>query len=238
MRSRSVASTTARSATSTCSMPSATGTNHGSTTSAPTASGSSASPLPSRRSAAATPTKGARTMKLKKTILAASIAAIALGGAAFALSGKASHPAEKKPSAASITVNLVAPESSTFARAIAATGTVSARDELLIGSDANGVRLMEVLVDVGSLVQKGQLLARGDDSQLVIQVAQQEAMLKQAQADLAQVQSNLDRAEKLTDDFSVEIIQTRRTSAATAAAKLELAVAQRDELRVKIAHTR
>ena len=176
-------------------------------------------------------------MKLKKTILAASVAALAVGSVAFALSGKASHP-EKKPSIASITVNLVSPESSTFARAIAATGTVSARDELLVGSDANGVRLMEVLVDVGSVVHKGQLLARGDDSQLVTQLAQQVALVKQAQADMAQAQSNLERAERLTDFFSVETVQTRRTAAATAAAKLELAIAQRDELQVKIAHTR
>jgi RND family efflux transporter MFP subunit len=177
-------------------------------------------------------------MKLRKTILAAGIGALFIGGIAFALTGKGSTAAPRKPSVASITVNLVSPEASTFARAIAATGTVNARDELLIGSDANGVRLMEVLVDVGSVVQKGQLLARGDDSQLQAQLAQQVAMVKQAQADLAQAQANLERAEKLTDFFSVETVQTRRTAAATAAAKLELAIAQRDELKVKVAHTR
>lgn len=176
-------------------------------------------------------------MKLKKTILAASVAAIAVGSLAFALAGKASHP-ERKPSVASITVDLVAPEAASFARAIAATGTVSARDELLVGSDANGVRLVEVLVDVGSQVQKGQLLARGDDRQIQAQLAQQVALVKQAQADHAQAQANLERAEKLTDFFSVETVQTRRTSAATAQAKLELAIAQRDELRIKVDHTR
>jgi HlyD family secretion protein len=100
------------------------------------------------------------------------------------------------------------------------------------------VRLTEVLVDVGASVQKGQLLARADDSQLRTQLAQQVAMVKQAQADNAQALANLERAERLDGFFSVETIQTRRTAAATAAAKLELAIAQRDELQVKIEHTR
>ncbi|MGH8732732.1 MAG: efflux RND transporter periplasmic adaptor subunit, partial [Burkholderiales bacterium] len=126
----------------------------------------------------------------------------------------------------------------TFSRVIGATGSVNARDELLIGSDASGVRLVDVLVDVGSSVSKGQLLARADDAQLQAQLAQHVAMVKQAQAEHAQAQANLERAERLTGFFSVETVQTRRTAAATAAAKLELAIAQRDELKVKVAQTR
>jgi HlyD family secretion protein len=176
---------------------------------------------------------------MKKTLLAASIGALVLGGAVLALSGKDSSASQQKKLAVpSMTVDLVSPEVSSFARAIAATGTVGARDELLIGSDANGVRLIEVLVDVGSTVQKGQLLARADDSQLVAQLAQQVALVKQAEADNLQAQANRERAERLTDFFSVETVQTRRSSAAAAAAKLELAIAQRDELRIKVAHTR
>ena len=175
---------------------------------------------------------------MKKRILVLSIAAIAVGGATVALVGRPSAASKAPAPAASITVNLVSPQSSTFARAIAATGTVSARDELVIGSDASGVRLVDVRVDVGAAVQKGQLLARGDDAQLQTQLAQQIAVVKQAQADLAQALANLERAEKLTDFFSVETVQTRRTNHATALAKYELAVAQRDELQVKIAHTR
>ena len=175
---------------------------------------------------------------MKKRILILSIAVIGVGTATVGLVGRPSAAAKPAVQAASITVSLVSPESSTFARAIAATGTVNARDELVIGSDASGVRLTQVLVDVGDTVQKGQLLARGDDAQLQAQLAQQVAMVKQAQADHAQAQANLERAEKLVDFFSVETVQTRRTNAATAAAKLDLAIAQRDELQIKIAHTR
>jgi HlyD family secretion protein len=176
---------------------------------------------------------------MKKRILVVSIAAIVSTGAVVGLYiGK--PEAAQKPAApvASVTVELLVPEYSTFARTIAATGTVNARDELIIGSDASGVRLLELMVDVGSRVQKGQLLARADDAQLQAQLAQQVAQVKQAQAENAQAIANLERAERLTDFFSVETVQTRRTSAATASAKVDLAVAQLAELRVKIAQTR
>lgn len=176
---------------------------------------------------------------MKKSILAASIAALLATGTALALVHKSAAQADKAQApVAAITVSLVAPELSSFSRSIAATGTVSARDELVIGSDASGVRLVEVLVDVGSPVRKGQLLARGDDSQLVAQLAQQVAAVKQARAEYALAQSNLERAERMQGFFSPETVQTKRTAEATAAAKLELAIAQRDELQVKINHTR
>jgi len=175
---------------------------------------------------------------MKKTILALSLAAIVVGGGAAALIGRPSSAAQKSAPAPSITVNLVSPQSASFARVIAATGTVTARDELVIGADASGVRLLEVLVDVGDSVRKGQLLARGEDSQLLTQLAQQVAAVKQAQAEYALAQSNLERAERMQGFFSPETVQTKRTAEATAAAKVELAIAQRDELQIKIAHTR
>jgi RND family efflux transporter MFP subunit len=138
----------------------------------------------------------------------------------------------------SVTVGLLAPEATNFAKTIAATGSVHARDELIIGSDASGVRLLEVLVDVGSSVRKGQLLARADDAQLQAQHAQQAATVKQARAEYAQALANQERAERLVGFFSEETIETRRTSAAPAAAKVELAIAQLAELQVRINQTR
>src|SRR5262250_2230859 len=124
-------------------------------------------------------------------ILTAALSAVC-GGAVLvtpARTGTAA-PAPKAPEA-SITVDVVIPAATTFARNLAATGTVRARDELVIGSDASGVRLLEVLVDVGSTVQRGQLLARADDATLQAQLAQQDAAIKQAQAELTQARSNV-----------------------------------------------
>ena len=176
---------------------------------------------------------------MKKRILVLSIAAIVTSGATVALySGKPAAAPRPAAPVASMTVEALVPEFNVFSRTVAATGTITARDELIIGSDASGVRLLEVMVDVGSPVQKGQLLARADDAQLQAQLAQQVAQVKQAQAENAQAIANLERAERLTDFFSVETVQTRRTSAATASAKVDLAIAQLRELQVKVAQTR
>ena len=180
---------------------------------------------------------------MKRYILGAAAGAMALSATAFFLSGRDTATAPEPRHAAqsaSITVNVVTPAPGTFDRAIAATGTVMPRDELIIGSDASGVRLVEVLAEVGTVVRKGQLLARADDSQLRTQLAQHEALVKQAEVELTQARANLERAEKLKDSgvYSIETYQTRKTAADAAAAKLELAIAQRRELEVKIGHTR
>jgi RND family efflux transporter MFP subunit len=150
--------------------------------------------------------------------------------------------AELKPvrAEASMTVNVVTPAETKFDRTIAATGTIRPRDELLVGSDAAGVRLVEVLVDVGSRVQRGQLLARGDDALLRAQLAQADASIRQAQVELALARDNLARAERLQAQgfYSTEAVETRRSSADTAAAKVDVAFAQRQELEVQISHTR
>lgn len=183
-------------------------------------------------------------MKLKHRNIALAAAA-ALLGTTLLLVGKA-RSGEPAPDAAAtlaataLTVDVTTPQRNTLSRSIAASGSVSARDELLIGSDASGVRLTEVLVDVGSSVRRGQLLARGDDRQLQAQLAQQEALIRQASVESVQADANLERAERVQDAgvYSVEAVQTRRTAAEAAAAKLELALAQRREIEVHIAHTR
>jgi RND family efflux transporter MFP subunit len=175
---------------------------------------------------------------VKKSILALSIGAIVSAAGAFALYSGKPEAAQKPAPAASVTVGLGSVEITSFSRVIAATGTVNARDELVIGSDASGVRLTAIFVDVGSAVRKGQLLARADDAQLQAQHAQLAATVKQMQAEYAQALANEERAERLVGFFSEETIQTRHTAAATAAAKLDLAVAQQKELEVRIGQTR
>ena len=177
----------------------------------------------------------------RNIVLLTAVLAALSGAAVFVTPARdgAAAPKVQAPQA-SITVNVVTPQPTTFARNFAATGTVRARDELVIGSDASGVRLLEVLVDVGSVVQRGQLLARADDATLQAQLAQAEAQVKQAQADLAQARANVERSERIRDSgvYSLEALQTRQTTAEGAAAKLELARAQRRELEVRIAQTR
>lgn len=182
-----------------------------------------------------------RRRKLALAVAAGTLGVIAVA-AAWAVHGKqapALQPGAPTPTAASLTVETISPQHLTLQQTVAASGSVAARDELVIGSDASGVRLLEVRVEVGSRVERGQLLARGDDRSLRAQLAQQDALIKQAEVDHAQALANLERAERVKDAgvFSVEAIQTRRSAADAAAAKLELAVAQRRELEIHLAHT-
>lgn len=186
---------------------------------------------------------------LGRRVFAAVVGLTALGFATLVLSSPDSSKSKADATAAAahatsktagVTVSLIAPAGTAFARSLPATGTVAARDELVIGSDATGVRLVEVLVEVGAVVQRGQLLARGDDSLLRAELAQRDAGIRQAQAELAQTVDNLDRAERVKDSgvYSAEQLQTRRHNALAAQAKVELAQAQRRELEVRIAQTR
>jgi HlyD family secretion protein len=174
--------------------------------------------------------------------LALAMGLVAFAGAGAALLGQ--ERADARPGAvplapAALTVAVTTPQMVTLPRSLAAQGSVSARDELVIGADANGVRLTTLLADTGDTVRRGQLLARGDDAQLRAQLAQQHALVRQAEVELAQAEANLERAERVQDSgiYSVEAVQTRRTAAQAAAAKLALAQAQRAELEVRLAHT-
>lgn len=174
--------------------------------------------------------------------LALAMGLVAFAGAGAALLGQ--ERADARPGAvplapAALTVAVTSPQMVTLPRSLAAQGSVSARDELVIGADANGVRLTTLLADTGDTVRRGQLLARGDDAQLRAQLAQQHALVRQAEVELAQAEANLERADRVQDSgiYSVEAVQTRRTAAQAAAAKLALAQAQQAELEVRLAHT-
>lgn len=174
--------------------------------------------------------------------IAAAIGVLMLGATALTLAGK-STPADTapaKPRSMSLTVSVIAPQSQTLARTLAASGSISAKDELVIGSDASGQRLTDVLVEVGTRVKRGQLLARADATQLLAQAQAQDAQVRQARAELAQAEANLERAERIKDSgvYSTEALQLRRTAAESAAARLELARAQRSETEVRLAHSR
>lgn len=187
-------------------------------------------PLPARRS----------RVRLLGVVLAAALAAA--GAIAWTRVGAGPAAAAMRPpeaSATALTVTVTTPERLVLPRRIAAQGSVQARDELRIGADAAGVRLVEVRVEVGARVRRGEVLARGDDRPLRAQLAQQEARVREAAAERAQADANLERAEQVRDSglYSTEALETRRTAAAAAAARLALAEALRSELQLKVAQT-
>ncbi len=137
-------------------------------------------------------------------------------------------------------VELVAPLREDWAERLAASGNVQAWQEAVVGAEVGGVRLLEVQVNVGDVVRKGQELARLDPATLQALGAQREAEVAQAEANLAKARADAERAEQLdqTGSISQQDIQQYRTAAATAAAQLKLARAQNEVAGLQLRYAR
>jgi HlyD family secretion protein len=95
--------------------------------------------------------------------------------------------------AAAVSVDIVGTEK--FADALLVTGTLVPREEILVGPEVEGLRIIEVLADEGDKVKKGQVLARLASDTLDAQLAQNDASQAKATAAIAQAKSNLASAE-------------------------------------------
>ncbi len=112
----------------------------------------------------------------------------------------AATPAPKAPPpdaslllAAAVTVARVEPAD--FLETVLVTGSLVAREEILVGPEVEGLRITAVLADEGMRVKKGDVLARLVADTLDAQVAQNDAALARATAAIAQARSTIVQAE-------------------------------------------
>src|SRR5689334_19204684 len=77
--------------------------------------------------------------------------------------------------AAVVTVARVTPAE--FTETVLASGSLVAREEILVGPEVEGLRVTEVLADEGTRVKRGDVLARLASDTLDAQVAQNDAAL-------------------------------------------------------------
>jgi HlyD family secretion protein len=138
-------------------------------------------------------------------------------------------PASTTPAAvkAALTVSAVQPSNSSLALKLAANGNVAAWQEASIGAEASGLRLTQVLVNVGDAVKKGQLLATFAGDAVQADVAQAKAALMEAQANALDAAGNAERARTLqnTGALSTQQINQYLTAEKTAAARVQAAQA-------------
>lgn len=134
----------------------------------------------------------------------------------------ADAPASAAPKAA-LSVTLTTPQSGTLPQSLAANGNISAWQEVVIGAETQGLRLVEVNVEVGDRVKKGQVLARLQRDTLAADLAATRAGIAEAQATLAEAQANAERARALQPSgaLSAQQIQQYTTGEATARARLQ-----------------
>ena len=138
-----------------------------------------------------------------------------------------------------LTVTTVLPQPGSLAIKLTANGNIAAWQEAIVGSEANGLRLLTVRVNVGDVVRTGQVLATFAPETVQADVAQARAGLVEAQANASDASGNAERARTLqaTGALSAQQINQYLTSEQTAKAKVEAAKALLAVQQQRLKHT-
>ncbi len=181
---------------------------------------------------------------------------------------RAGTPGEVKEATAPLppAITVIKTATRPFRDQLFVSGTLVAREEAMVGPQIDGVRITDVLAEDGDHVEKGQILARLDRSQLDALQAESDAALARADAAMAQAQNAIaqfaasdtqaqadyQRSKRLDAGVMSQAALDQRASAARsseaqlAGARSALAVAaadkrsqeaQRRELDVRVART-
>ena len=171
-----------------------------------------------------------------KTTSIALLAAAAL----LAACGESSAPAAPSPGRPALTVAAIAPQVFDWPRVLAASGSVVAWQEAVIGPEISNYRITELLVDVGDTVKKGQVLARIADDTVASEHAEMKAAVAELEASAAEARGNAARAKELKDKgfYSTQLQVQYQTAEHTASARLAAARARLQAAALKLEKTR
>jgi HlyD family secretion protein len=166
--------------------------------------------------------------------------AVLLGAAALAV--RAADDKKAAPAAAprpALSVTTTQPQRATLPLHVAANGNIAAWQEAIIGTEANGLRLAEVRVNVGDAVKRGQVLAVFAPDMMQADVAQIRAVVAEAEAALAEAAANAARARELQTSgaLSDQQINQYATAERTAKARLDAQRAQANVQALRLRQT-
>lgn len=141
---------------------------------------------------------------------------------------------------AALSVQAVSPRREMLARTLSASGGLAAWQEVVIGAETQGLRLVEVAVQVGERVRRGQLLARLQSDTLTAERAATQAALAEAEAVLAQarLEAERDRALQAGGALSAQQLQQTLTAETTARTRVQALKARLQADEVRLAQTR
>ncbi len=114
-----------------------------------------------------------------------------------------------------------------LAPTVAVPGTIYSRNEMLITASVAG--LLEMVAEPGTIVEKGQPVARVDKRPLLLQRAEQEALLERAEINIRQLTSQLHRQRELQEESLVSEFELEQTEA-----NRDLAVSDANITKVRI----
>ena len=133
---------------------------------------------------------------------------------------------KEPPTATTLTVSLVEPKHVVWPEIVKASGAIAPWQEAKISAEISGAALTEVLVDVGDNVQAGDTLARFDNAPALTQLAQQQALLDEAKARLAEAIGEAKRAQKLDAREALSEQESIRAKTKEQAARAQVQLAQ------------
>ena len=176
----------------------------------------------------------------RSLIGAAAALAVATAAAVLALHARAGD--EKKaaaPAKPALSVVTVQPQRATLPLTARANGNIAAWQEASIGTEANGLRLASVLVNVGDVVKRGQTLATFSPDTMQADLLQMRAAVAEAEATLADASANAQRAKSLeaTGALSEATINQYLTAERTARARLDAQRAGMQARQLKVSQT-
>ncbi len=139
-----------------------------------------------------------------------------------------------------LTVSTVTPRTVEWPRSLTTNGNIVAWQEVVIGAEIGGLRLTDVLVNVGDKVKRGQLLARIANDTVEADLAQANAAVAEEEAMQAEAVANADRARQLqaTGLISAQQITQSLTAEQTAKARLAAARARVQSNELRLSQTR
>ncbi len=145
-------------------------------------------------------------------------------------------PATTKPA---LTVAAVHPQLGRLPIQLTANGSVAAWQEASVGTEASGLRLVEVRANIGDVVRAGQVLATFADASVQADLALARAHVLEAQANALEATGNAERARTLKNSgaLSTQQINQYLTLEQTAQARVAAAVAALDVQQLRLRHT-
>jgi RND family efflux transporter MFP subunit len=181
-----------------------------------------------------------RSQRRRRLIIAAAAGVLLLALVLFFVFGRGGSDEAAQNAAAGAgqvpSVTVVVPGQSSVGRVITGSGPLSAKRDQPIGIAGSGGRVVRVLVDAGSWVRAGQVLAIVDRSVQAQQANQLAAQVEAARANAALAQSNYDRAVALQGRgfVSKAEIDSKKATRDAAFAQVRVAQAQLAATRAEI----
>ena len=179
-----------------------------------------------------------RSRQRRRWIIIAVAAVLLLAlGVALMMRGGESKTADTAAGSAQVpNVSVVVPGRTQVGKTITASGPLGARRDQPVGIAGSGGRVVRVLVDAGSWVRAGQVLAVVDRSVQAQQAAQLAAQVDAARANAALAQSNYERALALKGRgfVSKAEIDSKKATRDSAYAQVRVAQAQLAATRAEI----